>query len=469
MLAYGYACYAFLRCEEEEEVKVSIVLAKARVAPVKRSTIPRLELLGAAIGASVASTILEALKFHLKMYFWTDFMIVLEWITNTEPWNTFVGNRMKEIREMTNVEDWRFVPGDINPADLPSRSCDWSELLRSRWWEGPKWLYECPEFWPYKEIILPEEAMIERRKTVLSKDYPLHCLLLRFCQNVRANSYNLTKELSYKEIQRAEETLIRIIQSEWPSDKREKYTQTIQFYGENKILKVRSTLILGQDAEDFVRPTVLSDHPIFRRLIDYAHKTLHHAGVQTTLSRLRERFRIPRTRRLVKEVLQKCVTCRRYASKPVVPVVPAPLPVDRINRVAAFEVTGADLAGPIYLKRGEKAWIVIFTCAVYRTAHLELVTSLSTEAFMKVLGLACVTYEEMVTLLCECESVVNGRPLTYLYDDPNELMVIKHSDFKQDIKGNESVDLDIIDAKHLHKRIRYLQNLHCQLRQRFRM
>ncbi|GBM01461.1 hypothetical protein AVEN_209282-1 [Araneus ventricosus] len=182
----------------------------------------------------------------------------------------------------------------------------------------------------------------------LSKDYPHDCLELRFGQIVRANSYKLTKELSYEEIQRVEETLIRIIQSELSSDKREKYTQTIQFYEENKILK-----------------------------------SLHHAGVQTTLSHLCERFWIPRGRRVVKEVLQKCVTCRRHTSKPVVPDVPAPLPVDGINRVAAFEVTGTDLAGAIYLKEDEKAWIMIFTYAVYRAIHLELVTSLSTEAFMQ--------------------------------------------------------------------------------------
>ncbi|GFT16903.1 DUF5641 domain-containing protein [Trichonephila clavipes] len=51
----------------------------------------------------------------------------------------------------------------------------------------------------------------------------------------------------------------------------------------------------------------------------------------------------------------------------------------------------------------------------------------------KVLGRACVTYVEMETLLCE--------------------------HFIQDIKGNETVDLDIVDARHLRKRIRYLQNL----------
>ncbi|XP_055948214.1 uncharacterized protein LOC129981407 [Argiope bruennichi] len=85
----------------------------------------------------------------------------------------------------------------------------------------------------------------------------------------------------------------------------------------------------------------------------------------------------------------------------------------------------------------------------------------------KVLGHASVSYEEMLTLLCECESIVNGRPLTYIYDDPNELKAIKPSDFIQDIKGTEVLDLDIVDAKHLRKRIRYLQNLRYQLRQRF--
>ncbi|GIY52716.1 DUF5641 domain-containing protein [Caerostris extrusa] len=73
----------------------------------------------------------------------------------------------------------------------------------------------------------------------------------------------------------------------------------------------------------------------------------------------------------------------------------------------------------------------------------------------------------MVTVLCECESIVNGRPLTYIYDDPNELRAIKPSDFIQDIKGSETLVLDIVDAKYLRKRIRYQQNLRYQLRQRF--
>ncbi|GBN73394.1 hypothetical protein AVEN_6744-1 [Araneus ventricosus] len=57
---YGYACCTFRRCEEEEEVNASQVLAKARVTPVQRPTIPRLELLGAIIGV-------ELLRQYLKL------------------------------------------------------------------------------------------------------------------------------------------------------------------------------------------------------------------------------------------------------------------------------------------------------------------------------------------------------------------------------------------------------------------
>ncbi|GFQ96587.1 integrase_H2C2 domain-containing protein [Trichonephila clavata] len=136
--------------------------------------------------------------------------------------------------------------------------------------------------------------------------------VLRFCHNLKVNSHKLRKELTFQDIQIAEEAVIRIIQAKWSSKMQEKYSKTIQFYEENKILKVRARLILGEDAEDFVRPTVLPYHPIVRRLIEYTHKTLYQVGVQTTLSHLRERFWIPRGRRIVREVLHKFLTCKRY-------------------------------------------------------------------------------------------------------------------------------------------------------------
>ncbi|GBO21265.1 hypothetical protein AVEN_91745-1 [Araneus ventricosus] len=43
------------------------------------------------------------------------------------------------------------------------------------------------------------------------------------------------------------------------------------------------------------------------------------------------------------------------------------------------------MAGPLFLCEGCKVWIVLFTCAVYPTIHLELVASLSAETFMQAL------------------------------------------------------------------------------------
>ncbi|GFW13686.1 ethanolamine-phosphate cytidylyltransferase [Trichonephila clavipes] len=138
------------------------------------------------------------------------------------------------------------------------------------------------------------------------------------------------------------------MQSEWPSETREKYKNTIQFFEENGILRVQTRLILSQDPEDFSHPTVLPDHTLLERLILYIHRSLMHAGVLTTLAQLREKFRIPKGRRVVRAILRQCIKCKRLTAGKVNPD-PAPLPPDRIHRVEAFQITGADLAGSSFL------------------------------------------------------------------------------------------------------------------------
>ncbi|GFX71487.1 uncharacterized protein TNCV_2694751 [Trichonephila clavipes] len=40
------------------------------------------------------------------------------------------------------------------------------------------------------------------------------------------------------------------------------------------------------------------------------------------------------------------------------------------------------MAGPLFRKENKKSWVLIFTCAVYRAVHFELVTATTTEAFL---------------------------------------------------------------------------------------
>ncbi|GBO10837.1 hypothetical protein AVEN_48012-1 [Araneus ventricosus] len=166
--AYAYATCAFLRCEFKGQVTVKLIVAKARLAPMKKSTIPRLELLGAALGARLAETVDSILRTASKTYFWCDSMVVLSWIKKKEPWNTFVGNRVKEIRDLTNIDDWRHVPGEVNPANLATRCCDWSDLLQSKWWEVPISCITMRILYDAEVSETPDEAFLERRKTVVT-------------------------------------------------------------------------------------------------------------------------------------------------------------------------------------------------------------------------------------------------------------------------------------------------------------
>ncbi|XP_035224508.1 uncharacterized protein LOC118197125 [Stegodyphus dumicola] len=61
---------------------------------------------------------------------------------------------------------------------------------------------------------------------------------------------------------------------------------------------------------------------------------------------------------------------------------PTPLPPDRVTDCAPFEIIGIDLAGPLFLKNGGKVWIALFICAVYRAIPIELLNSLSIDAFL---------------------------------------------------------------------------------------
>ncbi|GFS67143.1 integrase catalytic domain-containing protein [Trichonephila clavipes] len=179
-----------------------------------------------------------------------------------------------------------------------------------------------------------------------------------------------------------------------------------------------------------------------------------------------------------------------------------------------------------FLKENKKCWIVLFTCAIYRAVHLELITSLSTDSFIlafrrfiarrgrpttiysdngknfvgafnalnsidwdkiqdfaikikiqwkfsppsapwwggfwerlvgmlknvlrKVLGKASLNEEELNTLLCDAESIINFRPITYLSEDPKDLVALTPAMFLQEIREIGVPDFDMIDSKKIY-------------------
>ncbi|GFX99537.1 DUF1758 domain-containing protein [Trichonephila clavipes] len=166
----AYASCVFLRTEVGGAITCQLVQARARVASIKPITIPRLELLACTIGSRLINTTKIDLGLeNVPIYCWSDSVNALYWIKRKENWGTFVNNRVQEIRRLTNPEDWKHIPGILNPADLPSRGCGVVELIASLWWEGPSWLNKPREEWPLSEAC-PDRAIIdsERKRAVAS-------------------------------------------------------------------------------------------------------------------------------------------------------------------------------------------------------------------------------------------------------------------------------------------------------------
>ena len=146
----AYAAVVYVRtCYENGLIDVKLVASKSRVAPLKTQTIPRLELLGALILARLVDSLKRAGLDCTNVTFWTDSVTVLCWIKNVGNWKQYVQHRVNEICKLTSKHSWRHCPGNLNPADLPSRGIAAKDLANnSIWWNGPEFLLHSETEWP---------------------------------------------------------------------------------------------------------------------------------------------------------------------------------------------------------------------------------------------------------------------------------------------------------------------------------
>lgn len=166
----AYAAVIYARVEFPDRVEVRFVMAKSRVAPKGPTTIPRLELLGATMGARLMHSVVSSLTdVKPELHYWTDSSTALAWIQRDKQWATFIYNRVQEIRRLTEPKSWRHVPGNLNPADLPSRGCSASKLINSGWHRGPHWLRLSPEQWPSASVIADEGEVNQEMKKITKK------------------------------------------------------------------------------------------------------------------------------------------------------------------------------------------------------------------------------------------------------------------------------------------------------------
>ena len=113
---------------------------------------------------------------------------------------------------------------------------------------------------------------------------------------------------------------------------------------------------------------------------------MNHGGVKETLVELRSEYWVPKGRHLVKKTLHQCVICKKLEGLPYKASKRADLPEIRVTDVPAFTHVGVDFTGLLFTKttRGTaKTYICLFICATSRAIHLERLSDLSSEAFIR--------------------------------------------------------------------------------------
>ncbi|CAB4037161.1 tubulin polyglutamylase TTLL1, partial [Paramuricea clavata] len=126
-----------------EEVSVSLVFAKGKLAPKQATTIPRLELCAAVLATQAVERTIKELKSLTidEVVFYTDSKVILGYIQNeSRRFYVYVDNRIQIIRKVSEPSQWRYIETTDNPADLATRCTSANVLIESCWFEGPKFL-----------------------------------------------------------------------------------------------------------------------------------------------------------------------------------------------------------------------------------------------------------------------------------------------------------------------------------------
>ena len=399
--AKGVSAAVYAIVHQDQGVTQQLVCAKSRLAK-KNLTIPRLELVAGHMAVNLVQNVQAALNFLPHgTHCWLDSTVALYWIKGQGEYRQFVSNRVHKIQQHDQVK-WHHVPTEDNPADLGSRG---GNAVDSHLWKnGPTWLSD-PSNWPPDIVLEPTietmaEAKVNREifSVAIPKDDALDHMLSshalprvlrvgawvwRFIRNCRNQARNRTTgPISTEEIQHQELWWIKRAQNsahQQPNFQADKLQLNLQ-YNDERVLECRGR-IMGE------YPIYLpDDHPFTAKLVFNAHLATLHGGIGLTMAKVREKYWVPRLRRLVKKLRGSCYGCKRFRARSYQAPPPGNLPKSRTQGSRPFQVIGVDFAGPIRytsrVKTESKAYLALYACSLTRAVHLDLLKSLETSEFI---------------------------------------------------------------------------------------
>lgn len=437
----GFSAALYLRSPTNDGFDVKLLVAKSRVAPLKKLSLPRLELCAASLLFLLYDRYLPKLKENYsveKIYAWSDSTVTLTWIqTPSYRLKTFVGNRVADIQSLSDEVLWRHIKSADNPADCASRGVFPSEIENLLiWWNGPVWLKSPETDWPVTIPIVPSCKVVPEmrsissvfltvfdRRSLLSLSSVFFSLFVTnkpgpdelpvspvwdrsvriFAYVLRFGSRPLRKgPLTLTEIRVAEMKMILVIQQEsfkteiTALKKNNPCSTSVQklapFLDNNNLIRVGGRLRHANIPLSAKNQILLPPHhPLVQSLVEKYHIQNLHPGPQLLQSLLRNRFWILSGKNLIRSVVHQCIPC--FKAKPTnLPPLMGDLPPSRVQPNPVFSHSGMDFAGPFSVKihqmrsaRTVQVYLCVFVCMSTKAVHIEVVHGLSTPAFIAAL------------------------------------------------------------------------------------
>jgi hypothetical protein len=357
---------------------------------------------------------------------WTDSQVVLAWLSShPSRWKTFIANRVSEILTLFDRNQWSHVRSEENAADCASRGVQPSKSSEIRLWKfGPPWLLE--KSINYSPLSCNQDTELESKlnKNVVcaainveNNELSIRFSTFRRLVRVLSQCRRFIKILYSKikgqlkplftpwitnlEIEEVVKILIkdtqlnyfreeiRFLSSNSQVNNNSKLRSLNPFLDKDGILRVGGRLQNSSLPSNVKNPIIIpyKSH-LTELIIADAHNRTLHGGAQLMLNYLRSKFWVVCARRAIKNYIHKCVTCLRYSSRSVPPLM-GQLPTARVTPSRPFQQSGVDYAGPIAIRptkgrgyRSTKGYICLFVCMSTKAVHLEVVSDLTSQGFI---------------------------------------------------------------------------------------
>ena len=428
--AIGHVIYV-KSINHDGRVHIGFLTANSKVAPRAATTTPRLELCAAVDAVLNARSIVSELTYKPScITFYSDSTAVLGYISNnTSRFSRYVSNRIAVIRNLSTVDQWKYVPTDENPADIASRPQAPKHLADSSWFRGPDFLRDENAHLPTPHVSMEGLEEEVKEVTILSTSLntpsgvslmcervnswtkALRCmqLILRSIEWLRikfnfpdyqltfqSSQLHATKFLIKTAQQDAFSSEINILKSGKMLGENHPISKLTPFVDNDSILRVGGRLKRSDYPADRKHPILLPEHHIVTTLIlRHYHEKIAHQGRHLTHGCLRDHgYHIINGKRVISTMIRNCTVCRKLRSTTSNQLM-SDLPADRLEEAPPFTNTGLDVFGPYIVHDGvntrsrtasKKVWVVIFTCLVTRAIHLELLHGLDTSSFRNALS-----------------------------------------------------------------------------------